>query len=112
MSEFNYNLHNNKFAFAFLLIYIMAICICCRAIQLLCFRFGTSYKIINSLKYVSIDNLIIECSICLEDNNNSSIVLECGHKFHKKCINNWIKECRHSGRHSSCPLCKNIIRIN
>ena len=40
----------------------------------------------------------MNCSICLEnytdkDYKNNIYILECGHKFHKNCIIDWITEC-------------------
>jgi hypothetical protein len=47
---------------------------------------------------------IIECSICLENIENDSIVLSCNHSFHKTCIENWFL------RDRTCPMCRvNII---
>lgn len=44
------------------------------------------------------------CSICLKDNNNLSETLECGHCYHKTCINESIK---YSSR---CPICRQSIK--
>lgn len=38
------------------------------------------------------------CTICLEDACN--VPLECGHVFHKKCINTWLEE------NDTCPNCR------
>ena len=50
---------------------------------------------------------IEECSICLEklEKNNSVVILECGHKFHDKCIKNWMKIKK------TCPICRKKIKI-
>lgn len=43
------------------------------------------------------------CSICLESNSNgdkSSERLECGHHFHKECIDPWLRS------NNTCPLCR------
>ena len=43
-----------------------------------------------------------ECSICLDDMYNTDVIaLECNHRFHKKCINDWFRE-----KHD-CPQCRN-----
>lgn len=58
-----------------------------------------------------------ECSICFDEMNTSILILkECGHKFHKKCLKNWLrtKNQRISSRELSqrkkitidCPLCR------
>ena len=42
------------------------------------------------------------CSICLEEVFN--VPVECGHVFHTKCINKWLKN------NDTCPNCRiNII---
>jgi hypothetical protein len=51
-----------------------------------------------------------ECSICLEDGNESGnqefIKTDCGHKFHKKCLETWVTNNQY------CPLCRAHININ
>ena len=44
-----------------------------------------------------------ECIICLEEMviNNKMKILECGHIYHYKCINNWFKK----KNEINCPLC-------
>jgi hypothetical protein len=62
----------------------------------------------------------MECSICLDEfeqipqTENSSLLkgkkyknaheLSCGHMFHKKCINNWLKN------NSHCPYCRKYFK--
>ena len=47
------------------------------------------------------DNECNECPICLEELNINEIQkLECGHIFHKLCINEWGK------KKPICPLCR------
>ena len=48
-----------------------------------------------------------ECIICLEEYNNRDniIKLECGHIYHKKCVEDWFKI------NSNCPNCRNSIHI-
>lgn len=55
----------------------------------------TCYPIFNGIGEYS-----DECSICLEKNNTSSIILKCHHKLHQKCLEKWmlIK--------IKCPLCR------
>ncbi|XP_076951133.1 E3 ubiquitin-protein ligase ATL9-like [Bidens hawaiensis] len=49
------------------------------------------------------------CSICLEDYKPTDVVRlipECGHLFHVKCIDTWLKA------HPTCPMCRKIACIN
>jgi hypothetical protein len=52
-------------------------------------------------------NLANECAICLEmfDAGEQMRVLNCGHYYHKQCVDGWLKDGK------SCPKCrgKNII---
>jgi hypothetical protein len=46
-----------------------------------------------------------ECSICLENLNEgkTTIRLDCGHMFHKKCLLPWLSK-------NECPLCRSKIQ--
>lgn len=45
-----------------------------------------------------------ECSICLDDiKKNQESKTVCNHKFHKECLNTWLKT------HNTCPLCRTSI---
>lgn len=45
-----------------------------------------------------------ECSICLENNEKTSIKLDCGHILHNNCLNKWI-----STNNNTCPICRDYI---
>jgi hypothetical protein len=45
-----------------------------------------------------------ECPICLKVIFNKYII-QCGHLFHKICIENWLK------LNNSCPVCRQVISI-
>ena len=52
------------------------------------------------------DNLLNECSICLENykKDDMIIILSCNHDFHEPCLKEWSKN------NNSCPHCReNII---
>ena len=46
-----------------------------------------------------------ECPICYDNDNEieQNIKLECGHKFHDKCILEWCKN------NLTCPMCRDDI---
>ncbi|NXY84664.1 DZIP3 ligase, partial [Alcedo cyanopectus] len=41
------------------------------------------------------------CTICHDELRGDSCALQCGHCFHKECIQRWLKQ--HS---STCPICR------
>ncbi|KAK9062565.1 hypothetical protein SSX86_019752 [Deinandra increscens subsp. villosa] len=67
---------------------------------------GATYAQINNLPQstVQAENLQ-ECAICLETPNVGETIrhLPCFHKFHKDCIDEWLK------RKTSCPVCKSSV---
>jgi len=61
-------------------------------------------KIIKIKEYTFNGELESEesCSICLENykKNDTINILKCGHKYHEKCIDEWISTS------DNCPLCR------
>ncbi|KAK7850961.1 putative ring-h2 finger protein atl71 [Quercus suber] len=44
------------------------------------------------------------CSICLADYNDTDVLRllpDCGHLFHLKCVDSWLR------LHTTCPVCRN-----
>lgn len=41
-----------------------------------------------------------DCPICLSDSKTDLIRTECGHFFHKKCLQNWLET------NNTCPVCR------
>ena len=50
-----------------------------------------------------------ECSVCLENATSNSVVLGCGHRFHTRCVNQWIEVQMSDTPHPTCPLCRSPI---
>ena len=44
-----------------------------------------------------------KCSICFESFDGTEKQLQCSHKFHKRCIDDWTKE------NPTCPICRYYI---
>jgi hypothetical protein len=47
-----------------------------------------------------------ECVICLDDVETEWRDLECHHRYHKSCIENWIAV------RAKCPMCMKTIKSN
>ena len=66
------------------------------------------YNVVPSIKQMTTKECVNEvCSICMEHitSKQLNIITECGHTFHKQCIDRWL-----SFHNDICPNCrKNII---
>ena len=64
-------------------------------------KFFIHIKFIKSIKKLKILKSITSCAICLDNfNNKDNIYLtKCMHKFHKTCLNEWVRN------NNKCPLC-------
>jgi hypothetical protein len=49
-----------------------------------------------------------ECNICLETLDTDLSDLPCGHRFHRRCIGDWLKS---PGAASRCPTCRRAVGI-
>ncbi|KAF7273938.1 hypothetical protein GWI33_013372 [Rhynchophorus ferrugineus] len=54
------------------------------------------------------DDKPYHCVICLNDIEESQMIIPCSHPFHSSCINKWIKI------NESCPLCREpcLVQLN
>jgi len=59
------------------------------------------------------------CTICLNQQNNKTIEIKCGHKFHKNCLKQWVINQNNIilGRPDddlavtgTCPLCRQSFK--
>ena len=111
-----YNDISETFYFYYWIFFFILFLIICNFKKLHNYFFVHDYNIINDTpttpkikfeEFVDDKNI---CTICLEDNNNKSVKLECSHVFHKKCINKWIKQVnKNQNQQFVCPLCRTII---
>ncbi|KAK8449166.1 hypothetical protein SEVIR_7G172000v4 [Setaria viridis] len=69
---------------------------------------GASESQINNLpqSVVQLNSIQEPCAVCLENPSVGDIIrhLPCFHKFHKECIDEWLR------RKKLCPICKSGIR--
>lgn len=55
----------------------------------------------------------IECCICCENVKKNEYIreLNCGHTFHKKCIDKWLISSMKEKENVSCPMCRTTINL-
>lgn len=46
---------------------------------------------------------MVQCSICLDENENDLYTTSCNHCFHDKCIKQWLD------KKNTCPNCRRFI---
>ena len=49
---------------------------------------------------------MVECSICYSVLDVDVTIMRCEHKFHRNCINEWLKYS------NTCPLCRRVMEYN
>lgn len=59
-----------------------------------------------TLKNEGVDENFDEC-ICFDCSKEPIVSLNCGHKYHKECISEWIKTCETIG--PTCPQCRRLM---
>lgn len=50
-----------------------------------------------------------ECPICLESTDDTYNVLNCGHKYHQKCLDKFILHQQEHRLNTNCPICNTLI---
>ena len=69
-------------------------------------------KQFNSMNQTDeIKNSTQECAICIDEitKKQKSVTLNCGHTFHKKCLQPWIKTQTTAYNDPTCPLDRTVI---
>jgi hypothetical protein len=79
--------------------------------NLICFdynRINKNKTIEENLKIKHYIKIGEECPICYECiyHKNNAFLTDCGHSFHKTCINKWLIETKVEG---DCPICRQDI---
>ena len=49
------------------------------------------------------------CTICLDSSDKNLISLNCGHNFHKSCIDKWFYKCNIENHKLECPMCRGVF---
>ena len=103
-NESRYNNENNNDNDTLLYIGIIVILLFSFGSQ--CLKFKCQNYNNTKLKHIIIqdleDNLIKECSICLNEMkiDDKLLILPCKHYYHKECITKWFKKSK------TCPECR------
>ncbi len=68
-------------------------------------------KRLNIENYYKCKTENVHCTICFEDIKSSQFIrkLPCKHKFHKRCIDNWLYISMNESEEIQCPLCRKKI---
>jgi hypothetical protein len=70
---------------------------------------NTNTTVLNFGKFLT-SGLGDDCGICTKPLSSAGMPVvkldPCDHKFHQKCINDWIKELNKTEREHTCPICR------
>lgn len=106
----------SPFLLLILLIILLLVGFCCKNTSDSIQRYFLNKKLVNFIKnhllrtVITPSNMTTEynCAVCLGEPEIGEewMTLECGHKYHVSCINEWLT------RQNSCPTCrKQVIRV-
>jgi len=106
--DFNNTLQKSIFPVNFMITFFLLYCICTESIIVSGDHCTRNYigPYINGGPYNKKEKS--SCSTCLEEYKESDIItkLSCGHIFHEKCLNDWLKTLVNV---KSCSLCRRTI---
>lgn len=70
-------------------------------------------RYLNLKKSFKCKNRKIDCCICQDNVKQNEFVreLNCGHKYHKKCVDNWMIKMSQERDNISCPICRQEIEL-
>lgn len=73
----------------------------------------TNLSNLDIKKYEMCKNKLVECCICCENVKEREYIreLNCGHSFHKKCIDKWLVSSMREKETVSCPVCRTTINL-
>jgi hypothetical protein len=73
----------------------------------------TNLSRLDIKKYKLCKDLEIECCICCEKVKKKEYIreLNCGHSFHKKCIDKWLLHTMKTKETVNCPICRSNINL-
>ena len=61
----------------------------------------------SAVKQKAVERCAGDCPVCLRPMKESdSAVTSCGHMFHIKCLQSWLKFCEGSSQTPTCPCCR------
>ena len=64
-----------------------------------------------AMEALVLDEIDMECAICVELMDEDIAELECHHKYHRDCVNEWIAMCRFKKVAPTCPKCRGDVMI-
>lgn len=65
----------------------------------------------QEIKQKAIDRKQVECPVCLREMDpDETEVTSCGHSFHQKCLESWLKFCENQNKAATCPVCRAVFQ--
>ena len=97
------------------LVFMLFLALCCTRIKKKCRQYNENkaskklMKILNKNYKFMINELDIDCSICLNeiDIEDTVLKLECEHIYHNTCLKDWYLK----SENKNCPICREDIDV-